>query len=180
MRDIVRDLRAATATEPAARDTVPYRRDRSDVRVFGRQPDHHGSRQEPAARAPVAPPPQPALTGPEGGHADTSTSGGAPEVVLVKVGFKQVAIRVQEILYVESARNYVRVYLESNSVLKSRVPMDRLARHLGAERFLRIHRGRLVNRSRIRAVAPLVGGRLRLTLSQGSTIVVARDRRRAV
>jgi hypothetical protein len=33
---------------------------------------------------------------------------------------------------------------------------------------------------RIRSVRSLVGGRLQLTLSQGATIIVARDRRRAV
>ena len=104
----------------------------------------------------------------------------SPEVVLVKSGFKQVAVRVREIVFVEAARNYVRVHLESGAILKSRVPIDRLARHLGTERFLRIHRGRLVNVERIRAVSPLTGGRLRLTLLDGATIVVARDRRRVV
>jgi hypothetical protein len=104
----------------------------------------------------------------------------SPEVVLVKSGFKQVAIRVREIVFVEAARNYVRLHLEGGAVLKSRVPIDRLARHLGTERFLRIHRGRLVNVERIRAVSPLIGGRLRLTLLDGATIVVARDRRRVV
>lgn len=104
----------------------------------------------------------------------------SPEVVLVKSGFKHVAIRVREIVFVEAARNYVRLHLESGAVLKSRVPIDRLARHLGTERFLRIHRGRLVNTERIRAVSPLTGGRLRLTLLNGATIVVARDRRRKV
>jgi two-component system LytT family response regulator len=101
-------------------------------------------------------------------------------VILVKSGFRHVATRVREILYIESARNYVRIHLESGAVLKSRSQIERLAQHLGNERFLRIHRGRLVNRERIRSVRPLAGGRLQLTLTQGSTIVVARDRRRAV
>ena len=107
-------------------------------------------------------------------------SAAVPEVVLVKSGFRQVAIRVREIVFVEAARNYVHVHLESGAVLKSRVPIDRLARHLGTERVMRIHRGRLVNVDRIRAVSPLTGGRLRMTLVDGSTIVVARDRRRPV
>jgi DNA-binding LytR/AlgR family response regulator len=109
---------------------------------------------------------------------DGSTA--SPDVVLVKSGFKHVAIRVREIVFVEAARNYVHLHLESGAVLKSRVPIDRLARHLGAERFLRVHRGRLVNLERIRAVSPLTGGRLRLALLDGATIVVARDRRRVV
>ena len=102
------------------------------------------------------------------------------DVILVKSGFRQVAVRVGEILFVESARNYVHIHLESGAVLKSRVPIDRLGEHLGSRRFLRIHRGRLVNMERIRSVRSLAGGRLQLTLIQGATIIVARDRRRAV
>ena len=105
---------------------------------------------------------------------------GAPDVVLVKSGFKQVAIHIHEITFAEAARNYVLVHLVSGAVIKSRVPIERLAEHLGTARFLRIHRGRLVNVERIRAVTPLTGGRLRLALLDGATILVARDRRRAV
>jgi two-component system LytT family response regulator len=104
----------------------------------------------------------------------------ASEVILVKSGLRQVALRVREIVFVEAARNYVRIHLDNRTVLKSRVPIERLGQHLGSQRFLRIHRGRLVNMERIRSVRPLAGGRLQLTLSEGSTIIVARDRRRIV
>ena len=107
-------------------------------------------------------------------------SGSQPDVILVKSGFKQVATRVGEILFVKAARNCVRIHMESGLVLKSRVPIDRLGVHLGRERFLRVHRGCIVNVDRIRGVTPLPGGRLSLGLSNGSTVVVARDRRRAV
>ena len=110
----------------------------------------------------------------------TPVAGSPAEVILIKSGFRQIAMRVPEIVYVEAARNYVRIHQENGVVLKTRVPIDRLAQHLGAERFLRIHRGRLVNMERIRSVRSLAGGRLQLTMSEGSTTVVARDRRRAV
>ena len=109
-----------------------------------------------------------------------ASSGSQPDVILVKSGFKQVATRVGEILFVKAARNCVRIHMESGLVLKSRVPIDRLGVHLGRERFLRVHRGCIVNVDRIRGVTPLPGGRLSLGLSNGSTVVVARDRRRAV
>jgi two-component system LytT family response regulator len=109
-----------------------------------------------------------------------SSADGQPEVILVKSGFKQVATRVREIMFVEAARNYVRIHLETGTVLKSRVPIDRLGLHLGRQRFLRIHRGCLVNVDRIRALTSLLGGRLLLTLSDGSKVTVARDRRRFV
>ena len=108
------------------------------------------------------------------------TAGIQPEVILVKSGFKQVATRVREIVFVEAARNYVRIHLETGQVLKSRVPIDRLGLHLGRERFLRVHRGCLVNIDRIRGVTPLLGGRLLLSLCDGSKVAVARDRRRVV
>jgi hypothetical protein len=103
-----------------------------------------------------------------------------PDVILVKSGFRQVATRVGEIVFVKAARNYVRIHLESGQVLKSRVPIDRLGLHLGRQRFLRVHRGCLVNVDRIRGVTPLLGGRLLLSLADGSTVTVARDRRRTV
>jgi two-component system LytT family response regulator len=110
----------------------------------------------------------------------SAASGGATDVILVKTGFKQVATRIREIVYVEAARNYCRLHLENGQVLKSRIPIDRLAQHLGPGRFLRIHRGSIVNIDRIRTVTTLLGGRLLLTLADGSKIAVARDRRRAV
>ena len=106
--------------------------------------------------------------------------GSQPDVILVKSGFRQVATRVREIVYVESARNYVRIHLETGAVFKSRVPIDRLALHLGRERFMRVHRGCLVSVDRIRSVTPVLGGRLLLTLSDGAKVTVARDRRRFV
>lgn len=109
-----------------------------------------------------------------------SGTGSPGEVILIKSGFRQVATRVPEIVYVEAARNYVRIHQENGTVVKTRVPIDRLAEHLGTERFLRVHRGRLVNMERIRSVRSLSGGRLQLTMSEGSTTIVARDRRRAV
>jgi len=104
----------------------------------------------------------------------------AADVVLVKTGLKQVALRIPEVTFVEAARNYVRIHLDGGAVLRSRVPITRLAQHFGTDRFLRVHRGRLVNVDRVRSVAPLVGGQLALTMNDGSRVTVARDRRRVV
>lgn len=164
---------------------MTYRRDLLDIRVVVRPTARTDARPEfptrmtpfvPSSRPPLEPesPPLPVTGDPSG------ITGATPEVILVKTGFRHMATRVREIVFVESARNYVRIHLENGTVLKSRVQIDRLARHLGTERFLRIHRGRLVNMDRIRSVRPVTGGRLQLTLSEGSTIIVARDRRRIV
>ena len=193
-----------------AEDLMTYRRDSSDIEVVVRQPSRHdrpadtlvgraiadtGFHAPPSSRAP-----SPAATTPDASfgtpfrrtalpgvgvqarpsESPNPTAGNQPEVILVKSGFRQVATRVREILFVEAARNYVRIHLESGQVLKSRVPIDRLGLHLGRERFLRVHRGCLVNIDRIRGVTPLLGGRLLLSLSDGSKVPVARDRRRVV
>jgi DNA-binding LytR/AlgR family response regulator len=161
---------------------MTYRRDLLDIRVVVRPTARTDARPEfPTRMTPFAQPSRPPLEAeapslPAAGDA----SGTTPEVILVKTGFKHLATRVREIVFIESARNYVRIHLETGTVLKSRVQIDRLARHLGTERFLRIHRGRLVNMDRVRAVRPITGGRLQLTLTEGSTIIVARDRRRVV
>ena len=187
---------------------MTYRRDSSDIGVIVRHPQErhtdttmrHATADAsmtglPHARTHMPPhavsrddvgfAPAPRRTrvfaGPEDGSPATpETPGNTPEVILVKSGFRQVATRVREIVYVEAARNYVRIHLESGQVFKSRVPIDRLALHLGRERFMRVHRGCLVNAERIRSVTPLMGGRLLLTLSDGAKVTVARDRRRFV
>jgi len=164
-----------------------YRREMSDVGIAVRREDPP-MRQFMADRSPIATVAAPFRRDRE---VDASTpaitpvppaaaAGGATDVILVKTGFKQVATRIREIVYVEAARNYCRLHLENGQVLKSRVPIDRLAQHLGAGKFLRIHRGTIVNIDRIRTVNSLLGGRLLLTLADGSKIAVARDRRRAV
>ena len=160
---------------------MSYRRDSIDTPVI-RQPANSDPRPELLGR--IAPMSQPARftreLAPPSITLPTPAAGSPAEVILIKSGFRQIAMRVPEIVYVEAARNYVRIHQENGPVLKTRVPIDRLAQHLGTERFLRIHRGRLVNMERIRSVRSLAGGRLQLTMSEGSTTVVARDRRRAV
>src|SRR6185295_12671713 len=131
-----------------SRETMTYRRDLLDIRVVVRQSAREDTRVDPLRRhvggdIPMRSTPdhiaipasvplraralrvdaqaderQPPSAMPNGGTA-------SPEVVLVKSGFRQVAIRVREIVFVEAARNYVRVHLESGAILKSRVPIDR-------------------------------------------------------
>ena len=161
---------------------MSYRRDSIDTQPVVRQPAQSDPRPELLGRiASLSQPARfarelapPSIAFPAAGNSSPG------EVILVKSGFRQIATRVSEIVYVEAARNYVRIHQENGTVLRTRVPIDRLAQHLGTERFLRIHRGRLVNIDRIRSVRSLAGGRLQLTLNERSTTIVARDRRRAV
>ena len=165
---------------------MTYRRDLLNIRVVVRP--GADATPEPTARrfasagAALAMPAQPASVPPSVVRpvSAAETPGGARDVILVKTALKQVAVRLGEITYVEAARNYVRIHLDGGTVLKSRVPISRIARHLGPDRFLRVHRGRIVNVDRIRSVTNLTGGRLALGMNDGSRVIVARDRRRVV
>ncbi|MFI5078593.1 MAG: LytTR family DNA-binding domain-containing protein, partial [Vicinamibacteria bacterium] len=55
-----------------------------------------------------------------------------------------------------------------------------LERRLDARRFLRIHRSRMVNRSRIVAVHVLLGGAYELELRDGTRLTSGRNYRDAV
>ena len=169
---------------------MTYRRDLLNIGVVVRHSNADGAPDAPVRRfasASAASLAMPAQSGLPQGQTPipsrpnpSGESGGSRDVILVKTALKQVAVRLSEVTYVEAARNYVRIHLDGGVVLKSRVPISRLARHLGPDRFLRIHRGRLVNMDRIRSVANLAGGRLAISLNDGSRIIVARDRRRIV
>ena len=130
--------------------------------------------------SPGRPGPEPKLQGVRTPSTAEAAARSALRVVLVKAGLRQVAVRVDDVTFVEAARNYVRIHLEGGGVVKSRVPITRLASHFASDRFLRVHRGRLVNADRVRSISALIGGRLSLTLNDGSKVLVARDRRRVV
>jgi two-component system LytT family response regulator len=165
---------------------MTYRRDLLNIRVVVRP--GADATPEPTARrfasaaATLAMPSQPAGVHPAIPRppAPAEPTAGARDVILVKTALKQVAVRLSEITYVEAARNYVRIHLDGGTVLKSRVPISRISRHLGPERFLRVHRGRIVNVDRVRSVTNLTGGRIALGMNDGSRVIVARDRRRVV
>ena len=161
------------------------RRDLLSIRaVLQSATDHDRLADAPARRFGGGPPLSLASQAPHGRPANarpaTPADIGSSDVILVKTGLKQVAIRPSEITFVEAARNYVRIHLDGGATLKTRIPIERLASHLGADRFFRVHRGRIANLDRIRGVTVLSGGRVSLTLTNGATVIVARDRRRVV
>jgi len=166
---------------------MTYRRDLLNIRVDVRSAsgpdsalDVFAHRLGDGPSSPGRSGPEPRLQGARTPLTAEAAARGALGVVLVKAGLRQVAVRVNDVTFVEAARNYVRIHLEGGAVVKSRVPITRLASHFGSDRFLRVHRGRLVNADRVRSVRALTGGRLSLTLNDGSMVLVARDRRRVV
>lgn len=81
-------------------------------------------------------------------------------------------IRVDDILWVESAGNYVELHLEGRAVLH-RITLNRLEALLAPEDFLRVHRSAIVRRSQIARLETIGDGSYRLTLRCGAAVAVS-------
>ncbi|MBA5639613.1 response regulator transcription factor [Duganella sp. LX20W] len=81
-------------------------------------------------------------------------------------------ILVDEILWVESAGNYVELHMASRTVLH-RITLNRLEAQLPAEAFLRVHRSAIVRRDQIASLETNGEGSYRLTLRCGGAVPVS-------
>ena len=80
--------------------------------------------------------------------------------LVVKSGGRVFFLRTDEIDWIEAAGNYVRLHLGEESHL-FRETMNNMEARLDAQRFVRIHRSRIVNTDRIKETAALVQRRIR-------------------
>ena len=88
-------------------------------------------------------------------------------------------VPVDSIDWIEAADNYVRLYCgRARHVLGE--TLTSLERRLDSQRFLRIHRSRMVNRARVVAVHVLVGGSYELELRDGTRVSSGRNYRDTV
>jgi two-component system LytT family response regulator len=97
-----------------------------------------------------------------------------PERIVVKDGERFDFVPVESIDWIESANNYVQLHCGSRRHLLSE-SLTNLEGRLNPARFLRIHRGRMVNLSRIEAIHPLVGGTYELELRSGTRLTTGRQ-----
>lgn len=81
-------------------------------------------------------------------------------------------ILVSDILWVESAGNYVELHLAARVVLH-RITLNRLETMLAPDQFLRVHRSAIVRREQIASLATSADGSYRLTLRCGDTLAVS-------
>lgn len=81
-------------------------------------------------------------------------------------------IRVRDILWIESAGNYVELHLSARTVLH-RITFTRLEALLGPDDFLRVHRSVIVRRDQIASLATTGEGSYRLTLRCGASVAVS-------
>lgn len=81
-------------------------------------------------------------------------------------------IKVADILWLQSAGNYVELHLAARTVLH-RMPLSRLEQLLRPEDFLRVHRTAIVRRVQIQRLSVVGDGRYALTLACGAQLAVS-------
>ncbi|NIP56612.1 MAG: response regulator [Gemmatimonadetes bacterium] len=86
-------------------------------------------------------------------------------------------VRVAEVERFEAAGNYVEVHLTDGASPLVRTTLSRLEEKLDPERFMRIHRSRIVNLDRVVSVRPSGSGDLELELAGGEVVRLSRSHR---
>lgn len=81
-------------------------------------------------------------------------------------------VRVDDILWIESAGNYVELRLAARTILH-RITLNRIATLLDAGEFVRVHRGAIVRRDQIASLATTGDGTYALTLRCGGVTAVS-------
>lgn len=102
-----------------------------------------------------------------------------PERLVVKRGDVYEFVPVHTIDWVESADNYVQLHCGPRTHLLNE-SMTGLEQRLSSQNFLRIHRCRMVNLSRIVSVSPLINGAYELELHGGLRLTSGRQYKTAI
>jgi LytTr DNA-binding domain len=97
----------------------------------------------------------------------------------IRDGGASVFLPPGDIFFVEAAGNYVEFHTAARTHLV-RATLASYQERLAARGFVRVHRSRLVNRARIRALKPTPSGDLEITLDDGRAIVASRRYRAAL
>ena len=96
--------------------------------------------------------------------------------LVVKSGGRVFFLRTQEIDWIEAAGNYVRLHLGEESHL-FRETMNNMEGRLDGQRFVRIHRSRIVNTDRIKEMQPWFNGEYVVVLQNGTRLTLSRGYR---
>lgn len=81
------------------------------------------------------------------------------EYISVKADYKTVLVKLQEIVYIESEGEYVRIHLADGRRITTLYRIKNMEAQLPTERFMRIHRSYIVN---LQAITGYVRGRVYL------------------
>jgi two-component system LytT family response regulator len=104
---------------------------------------------------------------------------GFSDRLLVKDGRQIIIVAIDEIHWVESAGNYVRLHL-ADEVHQMRSTLAQLERRLDPRQFLRIHRSIIVNVDQLKQIAPSNHGDSAVVLRDGTRLNLSRGYRTSV
>jgi two-component system, LytTR family, response regulator len=99
--------------------------------------------------------------------------------LVIRNGERFDLVPVDSVDWIEAADNFVHVHCGGARHVLGET-LTSLERRLDSRRFLRIHRSRLVNRSRVVAIHVLLGGAYELELRDGTRVTSGRNYRDAV
>jgi two-component system LytT family response regulator len=109
-------------------------------------------------------------------HGDVASHSDLLRRVTVKVRDRFVLVKMDEVDWIESAANYVRLHARGKSFLL-RMTMDELENKLDAEQFTRIHRSQIVNIDRIAEISPTLNGDFDVLLCDNTRLRLSRGYR---
>ena len=100
-----------------------------------------------------------------------------PDRLLVKHGGTVHLLKLDDVDWIEAARNYVKIHC-GDEVHTMRETMTHIEDKLDPDRFVRIHRSTIVNVDRIRKIEPGYGSESRVELDDGTHLMISRAYRR--
>ncbi len=81
-----------------------------------------------------------------------TNNSGDPDFILVKSDYKIVKILLDDILFVESANEYVKIFLATGEMIMTFMRLKNIEEELPKSKFLRVQRSFIVNLDKIKAV----------------------------
>ncbi|MGM0545530.1 MAG: LytR/AlgR family response regulator transcription factor [Bacteroidota bacterium] len=94
--------------------------------------------------------------------------------LLVKNSQKNVFVDVDDIRWIESAGNYVKLHLPDQTHM-IRGALKNLESKLNPHQFVRIHRSKIVNIERVEEIEPWFSGDSKVTLKNGKKLRMSRN-----
>ena len=101
--------------------------------------------------------------------------GPRPDRILVPFRGRLIPIAVTEIVWIRAEGDYARIHATARSYLVSRT-LTELEKRLDPAQFIRIHRSAIVRADKIREVTGEGSSRYRVTLEDGTALIVSRSR----
>ena len=97
-----------------------------------------------------------------------------PERIVVRDGERFDIVPVDSIEWIESANNYVQLHCGSKSYLHSE-SLTHLEQRLDPNRFIRIHRGRIINAARVLGLRSRMSSTYEIELRSGTRLTTGRQ-----